>query len=740
MDRKILPGTPYPLGASWDGKGVNFALFATNAKKVDLCLFDQGMGSLETERIPMREKTHQVFHVYLPSIGPGQRYGFRVHGPYHPEKGQRFNAHKLLIDPYAKAIDGTIEWNDALFDYDLSQKDAYHFNPADSAPFIPKSVVVDPFFDWGADRRPGTPYHHTIIYEAHVKGLTYLHPEVPAHLRGTYEGAAHPSIIHHLKALGITAVELMPIHQFVSDRHLQEKGLYNYWGYNSIGFFAPDIRYSYGNKPGDQVNQFKTMVKEFHKNGIEVILDVVYNHTGEGNQLGATLSFKGIDNENYYRLTDDKAVYNDFTGTGNTLNTRLPHVLRMIMDSLRYWVLEMHVDGFRFDLASTLARESHSVERLSSFFDVIYQDPIISQVKLIAEPWDILEDGYQVGKFPHGWAEWNGKYRDCLRNFWRGSASMLGEFAQRFTGSSDLYKDDDRTPTASINFITAHDGFTLHDLVSYNEKHNEANGEQNKDGESNNNSWNCGAEGETDDRDILALRKQQTRNFFTSLFLSQGVPMLVAGDEFGKTQHGNNNAYCQDNEMSWLHWAEKDESLLAFVRKLTNIRLTHPVFCRKRWFKGLPVPDTGIHDIAWFRPDGKAMTEANWANDFAKSLAVFLNGKTMRSVDEQGEPILDNSFYVIFNAFHGDLEYTLPVASYGYSWIRILDTAVPDTATATFAAGDVINICGRSVVLFRCSDEPERLLTSKTMHNIETQEALNTQALTKKQPEHANAH
>jgi isoamylase len=702
MSTKICPGTPYPLGASWDGKGVNFAIYSPNAYSVDLCLFDAPTGSLERDRIRLIEKSHQIYHGYIPGLKPRQLYGYRVDGPYDPERGHRFNVNKLLIDPYAKAIASTVEWDDALYGYHITSGDDRQFSEKNSAPYAPKSVVIDPYFDWGEDHRPGKPYHKTIIYEAHVKGFTKQNPEIPEDIRGTYQGIAHPASIKHLKSLGITAIELMPVHHFISDRHLQEKGLSNYWGYNTIGFFAPDIRYSSPVRPGDQVTEFKAMVKELHKNGIEVILDVVYNHTGEGNHLGPTLSFKGIDNEGYYRLTKDKRYYNDYTGTGNTLYTRMPHVLRMIMDSLRYWILEMHVDGFRFDLASTLARELHAVERLSSFFDIIYQDPVISQVKLIAEPWDIGEDGYQVGKFPAAWGEWNGRYRDCIRDYWRGADSMLAEFAERFTGSSDLYKEDNRTPAASINIITAHDGFTLRDLVTYNEKHNDANGDQNTDGESNNKSWNYGVEGETDNKEINQVRKQQIRNFLATLFLSQGVPMLVAGDEMGKTQKGNNNAYCQDNEISWLDWIHADQELIDFTSRMIKLRNEHPVFSRRKWFKGQPSEDSGLKDIAWFLPEGHQMTENHWSQDFAKSLGVFLNGQAMRTLNENGEPVLDDSFYVMFNAFHEKLPFKLPADDYGTKWTKILDTSDPNLCQEEFTAESVIEINGRSIVVLQC--------------------------------------
>ncbi|MFD2512334.1 glycogen debranching protein GlgX [Pontibacter locisalis] len=703
MHNKVYSGSPFPLGATWDGKGTNFALTAINATGVELCLFSDENAKKESETIKLTERTHQVWHIYIPGVKPGQLYGYRVDGPYDPMNGHRFNRNKLLIDPYAKAIAGTIRWHDSLFGYKLGHPDKdLSFSKQDSAPYLPKSVVIDTRFDWEGDSRPKTAYYKSVIYEAHVKGFTKLHPEIPKEIRGTYAALAHPVTLEYLKKLGITAIELMPVHHFVTDRHLDEKGLTNYWGYNSIGFFAPDVRYSSTGVLGEQVVEFKNMVKALHKEGIEVILDVVYNHTAEGNHMGPTLSFKGIDNASYYRLIGEGRYYMDYTGTGNTMNTMQPNVLRLIMDSLRYWILEMHVDGFRFDLAASLARELHAVDRLSAFFDIIYQDPVISQVKLIAEPWDVGEGGYQVGGFPPGWTEWNGKYRDCIRDYWRGSDSMLAEFAERFTGSSDLYQDNLRRPTASINFVTAHDGFTLNDLVSYNEKHNKANGEQNKDGESHNRSWNCGIEGPTDDPKVIALRDKQKRNFLTTLFLSQGVPMLLAGDEFGRSQKGNNNAYCQDNEISWIDWNHIDSDLLEFTRKLIHLVKKHPVFGRKRWFQGKPIKGVGIEDIAWFLPEGTEMTEENWDHDYAKSLGVFLNGHDMHSRGS-GEVVSDDSFYVIFNAHYEPLDYKLPPKKYGSNWIKVLDTAEnrADAKNGTFGAGESIRIDSRSVVLLQ---------------------------------------
>jgi len=694
------PGEPFPLGATCDGKGTNFALYADAATGVELCLFDNKDDKEESKRIKLFERTHNIWHVYLPNVRPGQLYGYRVDGPYEPAKGHRFNKNKLLIDPYAKAIAGKIEWSDALFGYKPGESDET-FSEVDSAPFIPKCVVVDQAFDWTGDQKLNIPLHKTIIYEAHVKGFTKTNPEIPENIRGTYAGIAHPATINYLKALGITAIELMPVHFFVADRHLVEKGLTNYWGYNTIGFFAPETRYSSSGVMGEQVNEFKTMVKELHKAGIEVILDVVYNHTAEGNHLGPTLSFRGIDNASYYRLTEDPRYYNDYTGTGNTLNANLPNVLRLMMDSLRYWIAEMHVDGFRFDLASTLARELHEVNRLSAFFDIIHQDPLISQVKLIAEPWDIGEGGYQVGKFPPEWMEWNGKYRDCVRDYWRGADSQLAEFGWRFTGSADLYESDYRKPTASVNFITAHDGFTLHDLVSYNEKHNEANGEENKDGESHNRSWNCGAEGDTNDPAVIELRQRQKRNFLTTLFLSQGLPMLVSGDELGRTQKGNNNAYCQDNEISWIDWAKADNELLAFTQKVIRLRKEHPTFCRRRWFQGRPIKGLGVEDIAWFLPDGTEMSEEHWTTEFAKSLGIYLNGRGIHYSGPNGEPVIDDSFYILFNAHHDKLDFKLPVSKYATQWITVLNTASAVSEEKFYMPEEVVQLDGRSILVLK---------------------------------------
>jgi isoamylase len=669
---RVLPGQPFPLGATFDGIGTNFSVFSESADAVELCLFDEEGDEV---RVELPEVTAFCWHGYLPNVGIGQRYGFRVHGPWAPEQGHRFNPSKLLLDPYAKAIEGQVSWNEVVFPYCLDAPDSSH-NDADSAPYMPKSVVVIPYFDWGNDRHPRTPWHETIIYETHVIGLTRNHPAIPSELRGTYAGLAHPAIVEYLKNLGVTAVELLPVHQFIHDAHLLEKGLRNYWGYNSIGYFAPHNEYSSMGQLGQQVQEFRQMVKLLHQANIEVILDVVYNHTAEGNHLGPILCFKGLDNAAYYRLVaDDPRYYIDYTGTGNSLNMRHPHVLQLIMDSLRYWVEEMHVDGFRFDLASTLARELHDVDRLSAFFDLIHQDPIVNQAKLIAEPWDVGEGGYQVGNFPPLWSEWNGKYRDCVRDYWRGVDQTLGEFAYRFTGSSDLYETTGRRPFASVNFITAHDGFTLRDLVSYNDKHNEANGEENKDGESHNRSWNCGAEGPTCDPEVNILRAQQQRNFLATLFLSQGISMLLGGDEIGRTQNGNNNAYCQDNEISWYDWENADQSLLEFVTSLIRMRKEHPVLHRRRYFLGRAIHGEKVTDLGWFRPDGQEMAEGDWTVGFGKALGVWLNGQALNEADINGELLVDDSLYVMFNAHYEPLEFVIPTSGIGQRWVKILGTA-----------------------------------------------------------------
>ncbi|SDN84312.1 glycogen debranching protein GlgX [Geodermatophilus sp. DSM 45219] len=695
---QVWPGTAYPLGATFDGTGTNFAIFSEVAEKVELCLFDDD--GTET-RIRLPEMDGYVWHAFLPGIQPGQRYGYRVHGPYDPSQGLRCNPNKLLLDPYAKAIDGQIDWDPSVFGYVF---DSGERNDEDSAVHMPKSVVVNPYFDWGVDRPPRTPYHKTVIYEAHVKGLTMTHPDVPEELRGTYAGIAHPAVIGYLQDLGVTAIELMPVHQFVQDDTLQQKGLRNYWGYNTIGFFAPHNEYASNTDNGMHVQEFKGMVRTLHEAGIEVILDVVYNHTAEGNHLGPTLSFKGIDNRAYYRLVeDDPQYYMDYTGTGNSLNARTPQALQLIMDSLRYWITEMHVDGFRFDLASTLARELHAVDRLSAFFDLVHQDPVVSQVKLIAEPWDVGEGGYQVGNFPALWTEWNGKYRDTVRDFWRGEPSTIGEFASRLTGSADLYQHSGRRPVASINFVTAHDGFTLNDLVSYNEKHNEANGEGNNDGESHNRSWNGGVEGPTVDKKVLTLRARQRRNFLATLMLSQGVPMLLHGDELGRTQEGNNNGYCQDSPLTWIHWDEVDEGLLEFTKLVTRLRHDHPTFRRRRFFHGRPVrrgQDDPVQDVAWLTPAGDLMTEDDWDAGFAKSLAMYLNGHGIRSTDERGEAVVDDHFYLAFNASHEPMDFCLPSEEYAGAWTVVLDTAEMDAVEPReLKPGETLTLQDRSMVV-----------------------------------------
>ncbi|HEU0104483.1 MAG TPA: glycogen debranching protein GlgX [Mycobacteriales bacterium] len=699
--QRVWPGTPYPLGATYDGTGTNFALFSEVATKVELCLFEAD--GTET-RLPLPERDAFVWHGYLPHIGPGQRYGYRVHGPYDPAHGHRCNPAKLLLDPYAKAIEGDIDWDQACFSYTWGEEDS--FNDEDSAPHMSKSVVISPYFNWDNDRHPRTPYNETVIYEAHVKGLTKTHPGIPEDIRGTYAALSHPLMIEHYKKLGVTAVELMPVHQFVHDSHLADRGMRNYWGYNTIGFFAPHSDYSSAGQNGQQVQEFKATVKALHEAGLEVILDVVYNHTAEGNQLGPTLSFRGIDNAAYYRLVDgDAKHYYDTTGTGNTLLMRHPHVLQLIMDSLRYWVTEMHVDGFRFDLASSLARQFHEVDRLSAFFDLVQQDPVISQVKLIAEPWDVGEGGYNVGGFPPLWTEWNGKYRDTVRDYWRGEPSTLAEFASRITGSADLYEEDGRRPYASINFVTAHDGFTMHDLVSYNDKHNEANGEGGNDGESHNSSWNCGVEGETDDLEIIALREQQKRNFLTTLFLSQGVPMLLHGDELGRTQQGNNNVYAQDNELAWIDWdrAKDFEVLTDFTAKLARLRAEHPVFRRRRHFRGRVVTGNTIEDIGWFTPAGETMSDEDWDSGHTRSVSVFLNGEAIREPDERGERVKDDQFFLLFNGFYEPIGFTLPDVG-GERWEVVVDTAAPlldDAEARTIKTGQATEVEPRSVLVLR---------------------------------------
>ncbi|GAA2074123.1 glycogen debranching protein GlgX [Aeromicrobium tamlense] len=666
------PGSAYPLGATFDGTGTNFAVFSESAEFVELCLFDE---SGNETRVRLEEVDGFVHHGFLLGVAPGQRYGFRVHGPYDPERGFRCNPAKLLIDPYAKAISGPVQWDRSLFAYDLD--DPEQMNEDDSAGHVPYSIVINPYFDWANDRLPRTPYNESLIYEAHVKGLTMTHPDVPESLRGTYAGIAHPSIVEHLKSIGVTAIELLPVHQFLNDHYLVEKGLTNYWGYNTIGFFAPHA--DYAAHPGRQVEEFKGMVRALHQADIEVILDVVYNHTGEGNHLGPTLSMRGIDNCAYYRLVEgDEQHYMDYTGTGNSLNVRHPHTLQLIMDSLRYWVTEMHVDGFRFDLAATLAREFYDVDKLATFFELVQQDPVVSQVKLIAEPWDVGPGGYQVGNFPPLWSEWNGLYRDTVRDFWRGEPATLGEFASRIAGSSDLYQDNGRRPYASINFVTAHDGFTLNDLVTYNDKHNEANGEDGRDGADDNRSWNCGVEGPTDDEEVLELRRRQRRNLMATLLLSQGVPMILHGDELGRSQGGNNNVYCQDNEVSWVDWDSRAEerALLEFTSALAAFRQRHPIFRRRRFFEGKPVRKADeLRDIEWFTPSGDEMEEQNWEDELGKSIAVFLNGDAIADRDARGMRVTDDSFVLAFNAHSEPAEFTLPPEDYGSGWKVVVDSS-----------------------------------------------------------------
>ncbi|MGD8932926.1 MAG: glycogen debranching protein GlgX, partial [Chromatiales bacterium] len=656
---RIWPGKPYPLGATWDGEGVNFALFSEHAEQVELCLFDSA-GRRELQRLHLPEQTDLVWHGYLPEARPGQLYGYRVYGPYAPERGHRFNPKKLLLDPYAKAIHGRLRWSDNVFGYRVGHpRQDLSLDRRNDAREMPKCRVIDPAFTWSDDRPPRTPWHDTLIYELHVKGYTMRHPEVPEPLRGTYAGLATQPVIEHLQRLGVTAVELMPVHAFINERHLIDQGLRNYWGYNSLGYFAPDRRYF----ASGRIDEFKTMVKVLHTAGIEVILDVVYNHTAEGNQLGPTLCFRGIDNASYYRLIpDDPRYYMDYTGCGNTLNMLHPRVLQLIMDSLRYWVLEMHVDGFRFDLASALARELHEVDRLGAFFDIIHQDPVLSRVKLIAEPWDLGEGGYQVGNFPPGWTEWNGRYRDTIRDYWRGEGGVIGELASRLTGSSDLYESDGRRPVASINFITAHDGFTLRDLVSYEHKHNEANREENRDGESHNRSFNCGVEGPTDDPEVNGLRIRQQRNLLATLLLSQGVPMLLAGDEFGRTQQGNNNAYCQDNEISWVDWDLQGEQLglMAFVRRLIQLRMSHPILHRRHFFQGRAIHGGGVKDILWLAPDGNEMSDQAWHEWHARVLGVVLVGDQLEETDDHGHQLKDHNFLLLLNAHHEPVPFIMP--------------------------------------------------------------------------------
>ncbi|MFE2541994.1 glycogen debranching protein GlgX [Actinacidiphila glaucinigra] len=702
---QVWPGQAYPLGATYDGAGTNFAVFSETAERIELCLLHDDGSETAVE---LREADAFVRHAYLPGVMPGQRYGFRVHGPHEPTRGHRSNSAKLLLDPYAKAISGTIDWDEAVYGYRFGEPESR--NDLDSAPHTMTSVVVNPYFDWAEDRSPRIDYHRTVIYEAHVRGLTMLHPELPEEIRGTYAALAHPAVISHLTELGVTTLELMPVHQFVHDHRLVDAGMRNYWGYNTIGFFAPHNAYASMGDRGQQVLEFKTAVRELHRAGIEVILDVVYNHTAEGSHLGPTLCFRGIDNASYYRLADDPRYYTDTTGTGNSLLMRSPHVLQMIMDSLRYWVTEMHVDGFRFDLAATLARQFHEVDRLSSFFDLVQQDPVVSQVKLIAEPWDVGEGGYQVGNFPPLWTEWNGKFRDTVRDLWRGEPATLAEFGSRLTGSSDLYQDDGRRPLASINFVTCHDGFTLRDLVSYNDKHNEANGENNRDGESHNRSWNCGAEGESEDEEVLALRERQMRNFIATLMLSQGVPMLAHGDEFGRTQQGNNNAYCQDNELAWVPWPKEGdadtERLHDFTRQMVWLRRDHPVFRRRRFFHGRPVEGTHdeLSDIAWFTPEGEEMAQDDWQEAQANALVVFLNGSAISEPGDRGERIGDDSFLLMFNAWYEPLDFVVPV-NHGKEWQVVVDTQRPEGVAPgsgrKVTQGDRLRLADRSMVVLQ---------------------------------------
>ncbi|WP_304116765.1 glycogen debranching protein GlgX [Mycolicibacterium bacteremicum] len=702
MVTTVWPGTPYPLGATYDGAGTNFSLFSEVATQVDLCLIAKDGTE---QRIPLDEVDGYVWHAYLPTVSPGQRYGFRVHGPWDPTAGHRCDPSKLLLDPYGKSFHGGFTFSQALFSYDLESEHPAVTPadpPVDSLGHTMASVVINPFFDWGSDRAPMTPYHQTVIYEAHVKGMTQQHPDIPEELRGTYAGLAHPVIIEHLKSLNVTAIELMPVHQFLHDHRLLDLGLRNYWGYNTFGFFAPHSEYAANRHAGGAVAEFKAMVRAFHAAGIEVILDVVYNHTAEGNHLGPTLNFRGIDNAAYYRLLDgEEQFYKDFTGTGNSLNARHPHTLQLIMDSLRYWVLEMHVDGFRFDLASTLAREFYDVDRLSAFFDLVQQDPVISQVKLIAEPWDVGEGGYQVGNFPGLWTEWNGKYRDTVRDYWRGEPATLGEFASRLTGSSDLYEHTGRRPGASINFVTCHDGFTLADLVSYNEKHNQANGEDNRDGESHNRSWNCGVEGPTDDPDILGLRARQMRNMIATLMVSQGTPMISHGDEIGRTQGGNNNAYCQDSPVAWVDWSKlaDNAALLEFTRKAVALRTKHPVFRRRRFLAGNPIRSgEQERDIAWLTPAGAEMTPEDWGSGFGKSIAVFLNGDAIPEPNARGERVRDDSFLLCFNAHDEPLDFVLPSDDYAEKWVTALDTGDPaGVDEVSISAGEKISLQPRSL-------------------------------------------
>ena len=701
---RVWPGRPYPLGATWDGAGVNFALFSENATKVELCLFDSAEDTREARRVVLEEYTDQVWHAYLPDVQPGQLYGYRVDGPYEPTQGHRFNPSKIVLDPYAKAVGRPLRWDDTVFGYRVGDEASdLSRDERDSAPCAPLGQIVDTAFTWGDDRPPRTPWHKTLIYEAHVRGFTKRHPGVPEKLRGTYAGLASEAAIRHLRELGVTAVELMPVHHFISERHLVEKGLSNYWGYNSLSYFAPEPSYDAPGNALSAVAGFKTMVRALHAAGIEVILDVVYNHTAEGNQYGPTLSMRGIDNAAYYRLGPEPRYYMDFTGCGNTLNMQHPRVLQLVMDSLRYWVAEMHVDGFRFDLASTLARELFDVNRLGAFFDIIHQDPVLSQVKLIAEPWDVGPGGYQVGNFPVLWAEWNGKYRDSVRRFWKGDGGLVSEFATRLAGSSDLYQGTGRAPYASVNFVTCHDGFTMRDLVSYNDKHNEANGEDNRDGTNDNNSWNCGAEGPTEEPEVVDCRERRKRAIIATLFFSQGVPMLLAGDELSHTQRGNNNAYCQDNEMTWLDWEldPRQTEFLEFVKQVSRLWQTQPVLQRRKWFQNRSIRGTGIQDISWFTPGGQEMSDTDWGTDFVKCLGVRLAGDLIGHVDERGEPVTGDTLLLLLNAHHESVPFTLPALDAGHRWEPLLDTSGEKIPADVGAGGTPYPLSSRSFAVLR---------------------------------------
>jgi isoamylase len=713
---RVWPGQPYPLGATWTGLGVNFAIFSAHASRVELCLFDSPAATAPSACVQLPEHTDMVWHGYLPDVRPGQLYGFRVHGPYEPQHGHRFNSHKVVLDPYAKAIGRVVQWDDSDFGYRIGAPEAdLAFDSRCNAAFAPLASVIDPAFTWGDDRPPRTPWHKTVIYEMHVKGFTKLNPSIAAPYRGTYEALTTEPAIEHLQRLGVTAVELMPVHHHAYDRHLVERNLSNYWGYNTLSFFAPDVRYAANG--ADSVSEFKRMVKALHSAGLEVILDVVYNHTAEGNHLGPTLSLRGIDNVSYYRLVpEDKRYYLDFTGCGNTLNMQSPQVLQLIMDSLRYWVLEMHVDGFRFDLASALARELYEVDRLGAFFDIIHQDPVISQVKLIAEPWDLGAGGYQVGNFPVLWTEWNGKYRDAMRAFWKGEDRGVAELATRIAGSNDLYERSGRLPYASINFITAHDGFTLHDLVSYNDKHNQANGEDNRDGESHNLSWNCGAEGETDDPAIRKLREQQKRNLMASLLLSIGVPLISGGDEMSRTQQGNNNAYAQDNELSWTPWdlSLEQQQFLAFTRRLLRFRRAQPVLQRRKYFHGRSIRGAEAKDIYWLDATGHEMTDQAWNAPFVRSLGVLMVGNVLDEVDERGRQARGDTLLILLNAHHEEVKFALPAASEGTVWTRMFDTIAPRVDEHPYPGSATYPLQGRTLAVFVLTNQPRRRASDET--------------------------